>query len=463
MFKRKNRSPYGLVLISFAAIILIGTVLLWLPWSNLPVEAMSGGSNLASEATPWNFDWGTRLINAFFSATSAVCVTGLSPYASIAAQLTLFGKIVMMVLISLGGLGFISVFTFVVTAVGGHLGFIDRYIIKEALSLDSIHGIIRFVRKMLLITLTFEVFGALIYATVFVPRFGWSEGILFSVFHSISAFNNAGFDLLGSTSFVAYANDPIININTMALIIFGGLGFPVIIELLRFKRIRNWSVYTKIVLFTTAVLVVGGAVILYGVEFGVSNLSVWQALFASVTARTAGFSTVDMNTVSLAGRMIICVLMFIGASPLSTGGGIKTTTGFIVFLTIYSFISGKHPHAFKRTFSNSTIVKAFSLTAIALVAVLVGFVVIERLEVNRSELAAFDSTAYVFEAFSAFCTVGLSQGVTPLLTAGSKIVLILLMFLGRVGPMTTIAMFSDAMTRENKKPFAYIEENLPIG
>jgi len=155
--------------------------------------------------------------------------------------------------------------------------------------------------------------------------------------------------------------------------------------------------------------------------------------------------------------------MFIGASPLSTGGGIKTTTGFIVFLTIYSFISGKHPHAFKRTFSNSTIVKAFSLTAIALVAVMVGFVIIERLEVNRPELAAFDSTAYVFEAFSAFCTVGLSQGVTPLLTVGSKIVLILLMFLGRVGPMTTIAMFSDAMTRENKKPFAYIEENLPIG
>ncbi len=463
MFKRKNRSPYGLVLISFAAIILVGTVLLWLPWSNLPVEAMSGGSNLAHEATPWDFDWGTRLINSFFSATSAVCVTGLSPYASIAAQLTLFGKIVMMVLISLGGLGFISVFTFIVTAVGGHLGFIDRFIIKEALSLDSIHGIIRFVRKMLLITLTFEVFGALVYAAVFVPRFGWSDGILFSVFHSISAFNNAGFDLFGSTSFVAFANDPIININTMMLIIFGGLGFPVIIELLRFKRIRNLSVYTKIVLFTTAVLIVGGAIVLYGVEFGVSNLSIWQALFTSVTARTAGFSTVDMNTISLAGRLIICVLMFIGASPLSTGGGIKTTTGFIVFLTIYSFIRGKHPHAFKRTFSNSTIVKATSLTAIALVAVLLGFVVIERLEINRVELAAYDSTAFVFEAFSAFCTVGLSQGVTPLLTVGSKIVLILLMFLGRVGPMTTIAMFSDAMTRENKKPFAYIEENLPIG
>ncbi len=463
MFKKKNRSPYGLVLVSFAAIILVGTVLLWLPWSNLPTEALSGGSNLASSATPWDFDWGLRLLNSFFSATSAVCVTGLSPYASIAAQLTLFGKIVMMVLISLGGLGFISVFTFVVTAVGGHLGFIDRFIIKEALSLDSIHGIIRFVRKMLLITLVFEIFGAFVYAFVFVPQFGWSQGILFSVFHSISAFNNAGFDLLGNTSFLAYASDPIININTMALIIFGGLGFPVIIELLKFKRMRNLSVYSKIVLFTTGVLIVAGAAVIYAVELGVSDLSVWQALFTSVTARTAGFSTADMNSVSLAGRMIICVLMFIGASPLSTGGGIKTTTGFIVFLTIYSFISGKHPHAFKRTFSNSTIVKAFSLTAIALVAVLLGFIVIERLEVNRVELAAFDSTAYVFEAFSAFCTVGLSQGVTPLLTGGSKIVLILLMFLGRVGPMTAIAMFSDAITREDKKPFAYIEENLPIG
>ncbi len=463
MFKKKNRSPYGLVLISFAAIILIGTVLLWLPWSNLPLEANSGGQNLASSSTPWDFDWGTRLINAFFSATSAVCVTGLSPYVSIAAQLTLFGKIVMMVLISLGGLGFISVFTFIVTAVGGHLGFVDRYIIKEALSLDSIHGIIRFVRKMLLITLCFEVLGAFIYAFVFVPQFGWSDGILFSVFHSLSAFNNAGFDLLGSTSFTAYANNPIININTMALIIFGGLGFPVIIEMFRFKRIRNWSVYTKIVLFTTAVLIVGGAAVLFSIELGVSNLSVWQSLFTSVTARTAGFSTADMNSISLAGRMVICVLMFIGASPLSTGGGIKTTTGFIVFLTIYSFISGKSPHAFKRTFSNSTIVKATSLTAIALVTVLLGFIIIERLEINRSELAAFDSTAYMFEAFSAFCTVGLSQGVTPLITVGSKIVLILLMFVGRVGPMTAIAMFSEAMTRENKRPFAYIEENLPIG
>ena len=463
MAKKLHISPYVLVLASFATIILIGAILLWMPFSNQTAENSALGINLASSATPWNFEWGKRFLDSLFNSTSAVCVTGLTPYPNISIQYTLTGKIVLMALISLGGLGFVSIFTFVLTSLGGHLGFLDRYVIKEALGVDSIHGIIRFVRKMLLITLCFEVGGALIYAIVFIPKFGFQQGVLFSIFHAISAFNNAGFDILGSTSFQAYAENPIINLNTMLLIVFGGLGFPVIIELLNSRRIHNWSVYTKIVLLATGTLIVGGAVGLLLTEIGMSHMSVWQAFFTSVSARTAGFATADMNSVSLAGRILVMVLMFIGASPLSTGGGIKTTTGFVVFLTIYSFIRGKKVHAFKRSIANSTIIKAMSLTAIALVATLIGFTLVDRFETGRPILAAYDSTAYLFECFSAFGTVGFSQGVTPWLTVGSKIVLILLMFFGRVGPMTAIAIFSDAMNKEENKHFAYIEESLPIG
>ena len=447
MFTKLKISPYLLVFLSFVALVFIGTLLFSLPFSHRDMQ------------------WG-GFIDSLFLSASAVCVTGLSPYASVIAELTLFGQIVLLLLIAMGGLGFITVFTFVVTLSGRRIGIIERFIIKEALSLSSMKGVINFVRKVIFITLTIEAIGIIPYAIVLIPEYGIAQGLFQSLFLSVSAFNNAGFDLLGATSLQAYANNIIINITTMVLIISGGIGFLVWIELLSRRPLRTWTAYTKIVLLMTAILIPFGTVALLVTEFGqTSGMTFMQALFHSVSSRTAGFSTIDVNNISLAGRLFLMILMFIGASPISTGGGIKTTTIYIIVLAIISFIRGKKVHAFKRSFSDATVIKAMSLTFIAGIVVFLAVVAIERLENANSTYPAglFDASAFVFEAFSAFGTVGLSQGVTPYLTGGSKIILALLMLLGRTGPMTMFAIVSESMTKTDKMHFKYIEATIPIG
>jgi len=252
----------------------------------------------------------------------------------------------------------------------------------------------------------------------------------------------------------------------MLLIVSGGLGFLVWFDILSKRSIRNWSAYTKVVLTMTAILIPFGAIALLATEWSqTSGLTIMQALFHSISARTAGFSTIDMNTISLAGRLFLMILMFIGANPISTGGGVKTTTIFIIVLAIISFIRGKKVHAFKRSFSDSTVIKAMALTFIAGVLVFMSIIIIERLESGNPNYTPgqFDASAFMFEAFSAFGTVGLSQGVTPFLTDGSKIILAMLMLLGRTGPMTMFAIVSESMNKADKMHFKYIEATIPIG
>jgi len=447
MIRKLKFSPYLLVFLSFVALILIGTFLF-----TLPITHRDG-------------QWGS-FFDALFLSASAVCVTGLSPFSSLIDELTILGQIILMVLIAIGGLGFITVFTFIVTLSGRRIGIIDRYIIKEALNLSSMKGVINFVRKVIFITLIIEGLGIIPFMFVMVPRFGWLEGLFQSVFLSISAFNNAGFDLLGSTSLQAYSGNILVNVTMMVLIISGGLGFLVWVDILSGRSPRTWTAYSKVVLLMTAILIPLGAVTLWLTEWHQpQQLTIMQAIFHSISARTAGFSTIEMNQVTLAGRLLIIVLMFIGANPISTGGGIKTTTTFIIALAIISFIRGKKVHAFKRSFSNTTVVKAMALTFIAAMFVFVSIVAIERIESFNTTYpeGVFDASAFMFEAFSAFGTVGYSQGVTPYLTGGSKIILSLLMLLGRTGPMTMFAIVSESMNKADQTHFDYIEATIPIG
>jgi trk system potassium uptake protein len=446
--KNKYRlSPYLIVFISFITLIFIGAFLF-----SLPISHKDGS-------------WG-EFVPSLFLSTSAVTVTGLTPYPSLINELTRFGQIVLLFLIAIGGLGLITIFTFLVTLSTHKIGIFNRYVIKEALNLSSMRGAIRFVRKIIFITLIIEAIFIIPFLIVFIPKFGWGEGIFQSIFMVVSTFNNAGFDLFGDSSVQIFNNNILINITMILLIIAGGLGFLVWTDILSKKKIRNWSAYTKIVLIMTIILTFLGTVGLLFSEFGKSSqLNIMEAMFHSVSSRTAGFTTVEMNDISIAGRLFLMLMMFIGANPISTGGGIKTTTAFIIFIAIYSFIRGKKVHAFKRSFSNSLIIKAMSLTFISGLFIFICIIAIDRIEsfnplFNNS---VYDSSAFMFEAFSAFGTVGFSQGITANLTNASKIILSMLMLLGRIGPMTMIAIFSEKMNKVDYGNFEYIEATVPIG
>jgi trk system potassium uptake protein TrkH len=449
----KHLSPYVLVLLSFLSVILLGTILLALPWSH--------------QDGLWG-DW----IDSLFLATSATAVTGLSPYQAIAQELTIFGQIIVLLLISIGGLGLITIFTFIIILTGRRIGLFDRYVLKEVLNLASMEGAVKFVKRIVLITLIVEGLGMIPYMFVFVPEFGWVEGTYQALFLSVSAFNNAGLDILGSTSLQAYVDNPLINMNTVILIFLGGLGFLVINDIFfdhreedkkdyfTIKKPEKWSVYSKIVILTSISLIVLGAVMIYVIELGHSNgeLSFMAAFFQSVSSRTAGLATIDLNNLSFAGKLILMGLMFIGANPISTGGGIKTTTAFLIFMAIFGFFRQEKPHAFRRSFSADSLLRSFIIFVLSIVIILVATLVVERFEAGQP---TSNPIPYLFEVISAYGTVGFSLGITPSLSIGSQLVLSLVMLIGRIGPLTAFAAFTDSLKKEST--VEYIEEYVPIG
>lgn len=444
MQKRKI-SPYLLVLLSFACVILLGSILLILP---------------CSYQKEWLANHNPVYWDSLMLSTSAVCVTGLTPYADISATLSIFGKIVLLLLVQIGGLGFITIFTFFLSLFGVKIGAINRFMIKEALNLNHFSGITKFIKKIILYTTVVEGIGLLLNLIVFVPEFGFGEGLWISLFHSVSSFNNAGFDILGSTSLISYSHNVLLNITTMLLIIIGGIGFPVIDDILHHTP-RRWSSYTKIVLITSSVFIVVGTLSLWLFERP-NQMTFLEALFQSVSARTAGFATVDMSQLTMPGTMIMELLMFIGASPLSTGGGIKTTTVFVIVISILFFIKGKKPVIFHRALSKNSTTKAMALTFIAMSVLLLSFFTIVLIE-EKNPVIGKNSNGILFESFSALGTVGLSKGLTPYFYPGSKVVLCLLMFFGRVGPITILSVFSKTLNQEEESHVRYIEDNIVIG
>lgn len=472
--KKKSINPFVMVIISFASIIVIGTILLFLPWSQTgKTWSNMGGADGSS--------WAKNLLDCFFTSVSSTCVTGLNVFNNgIGEDLTFFGQLVVLIMIQIGGLGFFTLLAFFLTMFSLRVKFKDKLFFMRATGSESFGHVFGFVRKIILITITAELIGALLCIPVFkeyaeLHGEGWKHIIWYCVFHSVSSFNNAGFDIMGSTSLISTAgwtselSSGMYNyllVVTAILIVVGGLSFLTIIDVFSFKKPKRWRAFTKVVLTTSIILLVVGSVLFMLFECP-NGLSPLEAIFQAVTCRTAGFATISQDQLSVGSRILSCLLMFIGGSPMSTAGGIKTTTIFIVVLSLSSFISGRDLHAFKRSYSPKVALKALSLISISIAVLVVSFGVIASIEAawnssywaNSSDISSF----LLFECISAFSNTGLSMGVTTNLVWGSELVLTILMFVGRLGPMTLFQIFQVNMDKQSKVHYKFVEEDFLVG
>lgn len=429
--------------ISFAVIIFIGSILL-----NLPIASASG--------KPVGF------VNALFTAASATCVTGLI-VVNTAAFWTVFGKVVILCLIQIGGLGTMVIFTMFAIILKKRIGLKQRLLIKEQLNSNSLKGLVKLVKYVISVSFCIELIGAVLLSFQFIPMFGVKKGIAFSIFHSISAFCNAGFDLLGN-SFVPYYNDTFLNIVIMLLVIIGGLGFTVYLDIYHKRQWKNLNLHTKMVLITSAILLIVGTVLFLLIEYN-SPVSIGKmplkdkllvASFQSTIVRTAGFNSINVGSLSDATIFMMTILMFIGGSPASTAGGIKTTTfGVLLFSTISILRGEKEAVVLKKSIPVSTILKALAIIFICMLLVISVAFGLQVIENDR-----FKFIDVLFETVSAFATVGITRGITPDLSSLSKIILTITMFLGRVGP-TTLAI--GIMRKRKVSAVKYSEGNIIVG
>lgn len=446
-------SPGTLLILYYATAIAIGSVLLALPVSS------------TGEPLP--------ILNALFTATSAQCVTGLTVIDT-GSDLTTFGQIVVLTLIQLGGLGITTFSVYLFFFLRRGVGAKGRWIINETLLHSPVDSLKDLLRLVIFLAFGIEFAGTVILASVFIPQYGLVKGLYISIFHSVSAFCNAGFSLF-EDNLMGYRSNSTVNLTIMILIILGGIGFLVIREVWHHvanlkSRVRiKLSVHSKVVLITTAALIFGGALLILlmentGALAGLpAGEKVLGAFFQSVTARTAGFNTIEMDQFSVSTLLIIIFLMFVGASPGSAGGGVKTTSLALFTAILYSRLRGSpHTNIFRRTISTETVTKTLALVMLAIMVIATSLFVLVLVQHPGASARQHDAVflMYLFETVSAFGTVGLSMGATPLLTSGGKIILIVLMFIGRVGLLTVA--FSIA---RRLKPLAtrYAEENIMIG
>ncbi len=415
----KKQSPARIIALGFAAVILIGSILLILPCS------VKDGVNV-------------RYIDALYTSTSAVCVTGLIAV-DVGTAFTPIGQFFLCLLIQIGGLGVTSVGAGIILAMGKKINIRGRNLIREASNLDTGRGTIRFIRNVFFTTLAFELIGALLSFIVFVKDYPPIEALGHSFFHSIAAFNNSGFDNLGlsgdlynSVSLISYKDNVLLNLVTCGLIIFGGIGFLVIREIIDKKLCwKKFSMHAKVVISMSAALIIAGTVLIKLTE----DITWLGAVFHSVSARTAGFSTSMMGNFTNAGLLVLIVLMFIGASPGSTGGGIKTSTFFVLMQGIKSAATNKSEKGFHYAIPAGTFRKASVITLLAIGVVITGTYLMVIME---PEIRLIDA---LFETVSAFGTVGLSTGITGTLSDGSKILSIIIMYIGRLGPLTIATLW----------------------
>jgi trk system potassium uptake protein TrkH len=423
-------SPLRLIVLGFATVITLGAIILLLPIS-------------ANEGVK------VEIIDAFFTSTSAVCVTGLIAVDSY-DTFNAFGQTVIALLIQIGGLGVTSIGVGLILLAGKKVSFRDRIMVKEAMGLNSMKGTVRIVKSVLFLTLTFEIIGAFLSFIVFSQDYPIKRAIGISLFHSVAAFNNSGFDILGGMqNLIPYQDNVLLNITTCGLIIFGGLGFLVIKEILTKRSFKKLTLHSKIVLTMTGFLLLIGTILIKFTD----DVTWLGAFFFSTSARTAGFSTYHLSTFTNTGLFVLIILMFIGASPGSTGGGIKTTTTFVIFKSAYSMSTNKNCFAFKRKIGNTILAKAYLLTLLSATLVIIDTLLLSILE------QGYTFIQLLFETVSAFGTVGLSTGITPDLSVASKVIIMLTMFIGRLGPLTMASIWIFKPTSS----ISYSEENITIG
>jgi trk system potassium uptake protein len=438
-------TPARILVFGFASVILLGAFLLTLSIATVDGEGLS-------------------FLNALFTATSAVCVTGLV-VVDTGTTFTLFGQIVILSLIQVGGLGFMTFATLFAILLGRKVTLKERLFLQEALNQVSIQGVVRLAKYVLMVTFAIEVTGALILALRLSYDMNWHKALYYGIFHAISAFNNAGFDLFGEfSSLTRFVSDPVVNLTVMLLIFLGGLGFSVLSDIYS-HRGRKLMLHSKIVLSASLVLIIVGALSIFAIEYSNPKTlapldlmgKVWGSLFQSVTPRTAGYNTLNIGDLRNTTLLIIIFLMFIGASPGSTGGGIKTTSFASVSLYVLSLLKGEPHVSFReRTIPKDTIQKAVAVIFLALFLV---FTVTLLLTLTENA----DFLALLFEATSAFGTVGLTTGITPNLTNIGKLAIIFTMFSGRVGPLTLVFALSQKRISGQQNNIKYPDEKIMIG
>ena len=450
----QNLSPAATLVSFYALAIFSATLLLMMPW--------------AAQSTPVGF------VDALFTITSAMCVTGLT-VVDTGTTFTLFGQLVILATIQLGGLGITTFSVYLFFYLRSGVGLRDRWVINETLVHSPVRSMQDLVRAVIHLTLLIEAIGAVCLALVFVPQFGWLQGCYYALFHAVSAFCNAGFALF-SDNLVGYRDNPIVNLTIMALIILGGIGFLVMRELhdiwQRRRKGLRWrvSLHSKLVLLTSGILIVAGWLAILALELGNGSFrgaslgeALWVTLFQSVTTRTAGFNTIDLNAFGVPTIFLIIVLMFIGASPGSTGGGIKTTSLALFLATLYSRLRGyQATSVFKRTIPDETVKKTFTLFFVAVIwiGMMTFLVLLAELPGSNALQTHGVFLDYLFEVVSAFGTVGLSLGITAKLGIVGKLLITLLMFVGRVGLLTFTFFIIKQADREGT---VYAEENIMIG
>ena len=420
MGKLKRRlSSFQIILLGFAGVILLGAFLLTLP--------------ISSKAREW-----TSFIDALFTSTSAVCVTGLVVFDT-ATHWSIFGQIVILLMIQIGGMGVVTIAVSIAVISGKKIGLFSRETMKNAISAPNVSGIVRLTGFIIKGIFLIELIGALVMMPVFCIDYG-AEGIWLAVFHSVSAFCNAGFDIMGTksgefSSITRYSAQPVINITIMLLVIIGGIGFLVWEDVCKHKwRIREYRTQSKVVLIVTVSLIVLPAIYFFFFEFGDLPVGkrIFASLFQSITTRTAGFNTVNLTAISDTGLYLMIILMLIGGSPGSTAGGMKTTTIAVLFSSAFSVFRKKdNAELMKRRVDDETVKTASAIFIMYITLFLLGGMVISAIE-------KLPITVCLYETASAVGTVGLTLGITPTLKVASRLILILSMFFGRVGGMTLI-------------------------
>lgn len=437
--KKLALSTTQMIMLSFLAVIIAGSMLL-----ALPISSSSG------DAVPY--------LDALFTATTATCVTGLVTLPTVTTW-SVFGQAVILVLIQVGGLGVITIMSAMMILLHKRMGIGDRLLLQDAFNLNSLSGIVRFVKRVLLGTFLVEGIGALLYMIVFVPEFG-ARGVWISVFTSISAFCNAGIDIIAENSLCNYATNPIINTVTSLLIILGGIGYIVWWDVMglgkgtagkKCRSFRDLSLHSKIAISTTLILIIGGGILIFLFEYNnpltIGNLSVFDkiqvSLFQSVTTRTAGFATIPQQDLTNASSILCLLLMFIGGSPVGTAGGIKTVTIAVLVVSALSTIQNKQDVSlFNRNISKQTVNKAVAVTMMSYAIMFLSTILL-------SAVTNADALDVLFETVSATATVGLTRDLTPYLNTAGKMIIIGTMYLGRVGPITLALALNSSKKHQN--------------
>lgn len=443
---KKKLKPQFLIIISFLCVILVGTLILLLPISTKDRK-------------------GLPFIDALFLATSSTCVTGLSTV-SVGEALSTFGHLTVLIMIEIGGLSFLTLVSFIYSLVGAKIGISSRLLMKETLNQDTSRGVVQLVKKVVPLAVIIQLIGIVLLFLIFKFRYDYSfvTSLKYGLFHAVSAFNNAGIDIFRNEmpSLIPYSSDVMLNVIIMVLITLGGLGFIVIIDVLSKRRWYKLQLHTKLVLIVTIIILVTGA-LGYKLFFYLSgdNITWLQAFFQSVTTRTAGFASIDQARVEACkpAYLLSVIQMFIGASPCSTGGGLKTTTFSVIIISILCFSKGQTPNVFKRKINQQTINKVFILFVVEISYLALAILLACVFEAK----SPFSLESIAYEVISAFDTVGLSTGITSSLNVATKILIIITMFIGRLGPLTFISMWTSRTNLIMSRDVKFVEGKILIG